>query len=131
MLFTKKTNNIKIDDFTVISGDKILPRLSEFKFLRVTFDAQLTFKAHINNITKTSKSTLNLLRAISGTSWGAQTKAMLMVYKAYIHSIIDYGTQAYDCASSHLLHQLNIIQNKALRIIAKVPDYVSGKNLEV
>ena len=76
MLFTKKPNNIKIDDFTVISVDKILPRLSEFKFLRVTFDAQLTFKAHINNITKNSKSTLNLLRAISGTSWGAQTKAM-------------------------------------------------------
>ena len=54
-----------------------------------------------------------------------------MVYKACILSRIDYEAQAYGCASPHLLHQLNIIQNNALRIIAKVPDNVSGKSLEV
>ena len=47
------------------------------------FDAQLTFKAHIINISKNSKNTLNLLRAIWGTSCGAQTVAMLMVYKTF------------------------------------------------
>ena len=100
-------------------GDIFLPKVSEFKFLGVTFDTQLTFKSYINNIIRKSKSTLNLLRAISGTSWGAQTDAMLMVYKACILSKIDYGSEAYGCASPHLLQQL--------RIIAKVPDYVSGK----
>ena len=54
-----------------------------------------------------------------------------MIYKACILSRIDYGAQAYGCASPHLLHQLNIIQNKALRIIAKVPDNVSANSLEV
>ena len=85
--------------------------MSKFKFLDVKFDAQLTFKAHINNITKSSKSTLNLLRAISGTSWEAQTVAMLMVYKACILSRIDCGAQAYSCASPHLLHQHNSKQS--------------------
>ena len=54
-----------------------------------------------------------------------------MVYEACILSRIDYGAQAYSCASPNLLHQLNIIQNKTLRIIAKVPDNVSGKRLKV
>ena len=40
------------DNFALKSGDNILPRVSEFKFLFVTFDTQLTFIAHINNITK-------------------------------------------------------------------------------
>ena len=96
-------NGTKADNFTLKSGDKIIPRVSEFKFLGVTFDAQLTFKGHINNITKNSKITLNLLRAILATIWGAQTEAMLMVYKACILSSIDYGAQAYGCAPPHLL----------------------------
>ena len=50
MLFTKKIS--KIDNFALKSGDKLLLRVSEFKFLFVTFDTQLTFIAHINNITK-------------------------------------------------------------------------------
>ena len=52
-----------------------------------------------------------------------------MVYKACILSRIDYGAQAYGCASPELLQNLNIIQNKALRIIAL--DNFSGKSLEV
>ena len=68
---TKTEKRTKADNFTLKSGDAFLPRVSEFKFLGVTFDAQLTFKAHINNITESSKSTLNFLRAILGTSWVA------------------------------------------------------------
>ena len=65
---------------------------------------------------------------------GNTIEAMLIVYKACILSRIDYGVQAYGCASPHLLQQLNIKQlnqNKTLRIIAKVPDNVSAKSLEV
>ena len=43
-LFSKKRT--KTNNFTLKSGDNILPSVSEFKFLGVTFDAQLTFKAH-------------------------------------------------------------------------------------
>ena len=46
-------------------------------------------------------------------------------------SRIDRGAQAYGCALPDLIPNLNIIQNKALRIIAKVLDNVSVKSLEV
>ena len=63
--------------------------------------------------------------------------AMLMVYKTCILSRIDYGAQAYSCTAPQLpkkqnqKKQLNIIQNKALKIIANVPNTFSGKGLEV
>ena len=48
---------------------------------------------------------------------GAIAEALFIVYTACTLSIIGYGAQAYGCPSPHLLHQLNVIQNKALRII--------------
>ena len=78
VLFNKK--GTVQDSFKLKSGDKFLSRVSECKFLGVTFDTQLPFKAHINNFIKI---TLNVLRAISITNWGAQTVTMVMVYKTY------------------------------------------------
>ena len=84
--------------------------MSTFKLLGVTFDAQLTFKTHINNIIKNYKSTLNLLRAISGTSWGAQTEKMLMVYKAL--SSLEYTTEAIHFPPSKPAAQYRYIKSR-------------------
>ena len=46
---------------------------------------------------------------------------MLMVFNAYILSRLEYGAQAFCCAPPNILHKLDVIQNQALRIIARVP----------
>ena len=56
---------------------------------------------------------------------------MIQIYKAITLSKIDYGVQGCSSASNDLLHQLQIIQNKALRIIAHAPKTTSGESLEV
>ena len=48
---------------------------------------------------------------------GCKPKYFLIVfYKAYIRSIIDYGSTLYGCASNSVLKRLDTVQNKALRI---------------
>jgi hypothetical protein len=58
------------------------------------------------------------MRAISGSTWGATTKALLTIYKALIRSVIDYGDIAYDSAANSHLEKLDRIQSHALKISA-------------
>ena len=59
---------------------------------------------------------MNLMKAISGTTWGACKSTLLQVYRAMIRSILDYGCTAYNTASRKLKEKLDKIQSQALRI---------------
>ena len=50
------------------------------KFLGIVFDSRLTWNDHVNYVVEKCKKRLNLLRAISGNSWGANKKTLLMIY---------------------------------------------------
>jgi len=50
------------------------------------------------------------------TRWGASKDVLLLVYKAQISSLIDYGCTDYDTASQTIQSKLDSIQTKALRI---------------
>ena len=53
---------------------------------------------------------------MAGTRWGASKDVLLLVYKALIRSLIDYGCTAYDTASHTVKSKLESIQSKTLRI---------------
>lgn len=42
---------------------------------------------------------INILRCLVGRSWGADRILMLMIYKAMIRSVFDYGCLAYGSAA--------------------------------
>ena len=86
------------------------------KFLGVIFDSRLTFKAHINELKISSKKSLNLLRVLSYTAWGADRRTLLRLHNSLILSKLDYGCQAYASASERTLNKLNSIHNEGLRI---------------
>ena len=53
----------------------------EFKFLGITFDEKLTFKAHIENTVSRCKKRLNLLKTLRGKDWGASPATLMYTYK--------------------------------------------------
>ena len=73
---------LKINDVT-IEFEKTV------KFLGAIFDQGLTWAAHIEYIIDRCKTRLNLMRAISGSTWEASRSILLIVYKALIRSVID------------------------------------------
>ena len=75
---------------------------------------RLTTSEQIDNVTSKCRKRLNLMRAISGTRWGATTKSLITIYRAVIRSVLDYGATAYDSASSSQLQKLDRIQYSAL-----------------
>ncbi len=86
------------------------------RFLGMILDSRLTWGPHVKDLIKRCRGDLNLMKLISGTCYGADKKALIMIYKALILSKIDYGCILYHSAAKSTLAQLNVIQNSALKI---------------
>ena len=110
-------------------GDQTLDFKSHGKFLGMTLDNKLTWKKHIDQLIERCKKDLNLMRYLSGTSFGADKVTLIKIYKSLIRSKIDYGCQAYASASQSQLSRLDRIQAAALRIATGA--YKSTANIDV
>jgi ribonuclease HI len=86
------------------------------RFLGLIFDRRLTWAAHIEYVRRKCQKRLNLMRAVSGTRWGANHRTLKMIYKAMIRSVLDYGAVVLDSASTKRLMSIEDIQNQAMRL---------------
>ena len=115
ILFTRKRNT-RLDDVKLAINGKAIKVQSTVKFLGVIFDQHMSWRPHIDYVVDRCNKRLNLMRVMSGTRWGVSKKVLLMVYKALIRSIMDYGCIAYDTASLSVKSKLDSVQYKAMRI---------------
>ncbi|GFV53256.1 probable RNA-directed DNA polymerase from transposon X-element [Trichonephila clavipes] len=93
-----------------------IPVVPDVRFLGVIFDRRLTFLPHILHLRKRCEKSLNLLKVLSNTSWGADRPSLLRVYQAIVLSRIDYGCVAYGSACNSTLQKLDPVHHMALRI---------------
>src|SRR6218665_2492792 len=96
VLFTKKH---RIRNTSVKVGNERIKIEKSAKFLGVVFDHKLSWKPHLEYIIAKCKSRMNLMRAVSSYHWGASKKALLLIYKSLIRSVIDYGDVVYSTAN--------------------------------
>ncbi|GBN97623.1 hypothetical protein AVEN_98285-1 [Araneus ventricosus] len=93
-----------------------IPVVSEIRFLGVIFDRKLTFLPHVFHLRKKCEKSLNILKVLSKTSWGADRTSLLRIYQAVILSRIDYGCMVYGSARPTVLRRLDTVHHSALRI---------------
>ncbi|GFY33810.1 putative RNA-directed DNA polymerase from transposon X-element [Trichonephila clavipes] len=93
-----------------------IPVVPDVRFLGVIFDRRLTFFPHILQLRKRCEKSLNLLKVLSNTSWGADRTSLLRVYQAIVLSRIDYGCVVYGSACNSTLQKLDPVHHMALRI---------------
>ncbi|GFT64107.1 probable RNA-directed DNA polymerase from transposon X-element [Trichonephila clavipes] len=96
--------------------DVQIPVVPDVRFLGVIFDSRLTFLPHILQLRKRCEKSLNFLKVLSNTSWGADRTSLLRVYQAIVLSRIDYGCVAYGSACNSTLKKLDPVHHMALRI---------------
>ncbi|GBN90270.1 putative RNA-directed DNA polymerase from transposon BS [Araneus ventricosus] len=96
--------------------DTNIPVVEEVRFLGVTFDRKLTFLPHVLNLRKRCEKSLNILKVLSTTTWGADRPSLFRIYQSVILSRIDYGCQVYGSARSSVLRHLDTVHHSALRI---------------
>ncbi|GFX25589.1 probable RNA-directed DNA polymerase from transposon X-element [Trichonephila clavipes] len=96
--------------------DVQIPVVPDVRFLGVIFDHRLTFLPHILHLGKRCEKSLNLLKVLSNTSWGADRTLLLRVYRAIVLSRIDYRCVVYGSACNSILKKLDPVHHMALRI---------------
>ena len=80
-----------------------IPVVTEAKFLGVTFDSKLSFKAHIGNVKRKCLKAMKLLRVVAHTDWGADSTTLLRLYRSLVRSKSDYGCIVYGSARQCLV----------------------------
>jgi len=98
IVFTRN-NDFRPDDVRLTVGGCPIKVEKTVKFLGAIFDKTLTGSPHLDYIVARCNKRLNLLKVLAGTRWCASKDMLLLVYKALIRSLIDYGCTAYDTAS--------------------------------
>ena len=97
-------------------GDELIEEVSSYKYLGVMVDKNVTFEAHAEYISgKVSKRLGTLSRSRKFIS--ADTSPML--YKSLVVSLFDYCDTVYQVMLAKDLAHLQVLQNKACRIILK------------
>ena len=86
-------------------------------YLGVTLDRQLNLKAHVENVEKKASKRLNLIKRLASTTWGADKMTLRSLYLGYVRSVIDYNIVLQNSCSKATRHDLDKIQNSALRLI--------------
>ena len=86
--------------------------------LGVTFDPMFTFNKHIANTARKANARINVLRALSDTSFGQDKECLVLTYKEIVRPFFDYAAPiVYPNLSPSSFKVLQKIQNKALRLI--------------
>jgi len=63
-----------------LNGNPV-PVIEEVKFLGITFDRKLLFLPHLRYLKNKCAKSLNLLRVVAHTSWGADQLTLLHLYR--------------------------------------------------
>lgn len=99
---------------------RLLPLQNTTKYLGVILDRSLTFKNHIENACikglKSTRAQIPLLR-----SQNLNLHVKKIIYSAIVRSRLTYACPAWSHAAHTNIHKLQVIQNKALRIILQRP----------
>merc|ERR1711888_329967 len=77
----------------------------------------MTFKPHVEDLASRTKPRLNVLKALTATTFGQQKESIVNLYKQFIRPVISYASMAWsaDLADTHS-ETLQRVQNSALRI---------------
>ena len=79
-------------------------------------DPKLTYNAHIQNIATHAQKLLQVIKTLTGTTWGKQKETLVATYKAVMRPTLEYASSIWSpMASPTSINKLQVMQNAALR----------------
>ena len=110
-----RIRGIHPDPEIYIYGQRISCK-EETRFLGLIFDKRLTWVPHIKNLKVRCVQALNVIKVLSHTTWGADRKHLMILYKALVASKLAYGCEVYSSATKATLSLLDPIHNAGIRL---------------
>ena len=84
------------------------------KYLGITFDENLSFKIHIDNLSKKLSRAVGILAKVKPF---LNTPALRQLYFALFHSHLQYGLLTWSSTFKSYLKKISVLQNKAVKIV--------------
>ena len=109
-------NRTSLSRINVEMDGTVVPSVDRYKFLGVTFDHRLDFRAHTDNVVKACGKSLNIIKALSARSWGSDPRILVHIYKAMVRSLIDSCAMISTNLTKRDFARLRGVQSQALRI---------------
>ena len=109
-------------------GEEI-DHVEEATLLGMTITKTFNFRSHIKMAICKANRRLNLLRLLSGTSWGCKPKIVMQLYKQYVRPVLEYGAIALLSAPKTTLEKIQLVQNKAIKIAYRLPWCTSTRKI--
>ena len=97
-------------------ANQVLPFSESTRFLGMVFDEKLTWLPHLRQLKEKCLKAMNILKVLSGTSWGADRTSMLRLYRSLIRSKLDFGCTIYASARKSYIGILDPVHNAGIRL---------------
>ena len=120
ILARKTEPNLKLYGETL----KVYPQV---KFLGITFDSQLNFKKHFDDILDCCNTRYHRLRLLANKTWGPSPSTLIQIYKQCIRPIFEYGSLSTITTSDYIMSKIQRLQNKFIRLALRLPKYICPK----
>ena len=102
-------------DLQIYYNDSRIECNDACKYLGVIIDSELNFRSHLHVIeTKIAKG----VGLLSRLRYFFPTSTLLLLYYALVHPHLVYGLPLWGCTFPSYLQKLQILQNKALRLVS-------------
>ena len=116
VIFGDKNRLGNIGDVKLTMNNEPMERVMSFKYLGIVLNDTLSFEQHIDHL---YKKCCQKLVAIGKVRDCLNRKLTLQLYKSLITPHIDYGDVIYMSANKESLSKLQLVQNKACRLVLR------------
>lgn len=124
--FSLKNNDVvplKLENFEI-------PHSSSAKYLGLTLDSKLTWRAHVLKKKKELNLKYNNLNWLMGRKSPLAIENKLIIYQQILKPIWSYGSQLWGCAKPSIIGHIQSFQNRILRNIVNAPWYIRNTDLQ-
>ena len=122
-------NNEAKRQLHVTVEERMLPFSSESTYLGIKLERALTFRHHLESLHSKLTSRIELLKRLTGSSWGASAQTLRTAALALIYSTAEYCVPVW-CRSAHT-HFIDKTISDAVRIVTGCLRPMSAGNLHI
>ena len=107
-------------DYSIRIGDKVIQPSRETRFLGVTLDQSLSWRAHTKRLITKARRATSLIKLLKGETW-ATPKSLIHLTGALVRSRLTYGQEAYFTITDNEWLDLERAELAALKMSLGVP----------
>ncbi|GFV26960.1 RNA-directed DNA polymerase from mobile element jockey [Trichonephila clavipes] len=106
-----------------------IPWSQSSKYLGITFDKNLTWKAHIQNTRQKFRKLMFKLFPLIGRNSDLSRNNKVLLFTAVMRPILSYGCPVWGYAAKTNINILDTLQNSTIRMIVKASRYMRNDDI--